>query len=284
LLKTETALNGGATVRLATSSRGVTVGTLEGRAAFVLGASAGIAQASAKLLAADGAALYLLGRSMKRLEATRQRLLDAVPDAEIEVAEGDPENEATVEAAARGAHALRQRLDIVVGTVATGGTGPLIEQDLAKFTDLVMGNLRSNFLAMRHSVPLMTEGGSIVFVSSTSAKIPMEGLGHYSAGKAALEMLVRVAASELGSRGIRVNAVRPGLTEAATTQGYIHLEELTTSFLERVPLGRLGVSDDIAPAIRYLAGPESSWVTGQSFAIDGGNEVRGAPRGPMFTV
>lgn len=271
-------------MRSATSSRGVTVGTLEGRTAFVLGASAGIAQASAKLLAADGAALYLLGRSMKRLEATRQRLLDAVPDAEIEVAEGDPENEATVEAAARGAHALRQRLDIVVGTVATGGTGPLIEQDLAKFTDLVMGNLRSNFLAMRHSVPLMTEGGSIVFVSSTSAKIPMEGLGHYSAGKAALEMLVRVAASELGARGIRVNAVRPGLTEAATTQGYIHLEELTTSFLERVPLGRLGVSDDIAPAIRYLAGPESSWVTGQSFAIDGGNEVRGAPRGPMFTV
>jgi hypothetical protein len=62
------------------------------------------------------------------------------------------------------------------------------------------------------------------------------------------------------------------------------LEELTTCFLERVPLGRLGVSDDIAPAIRYLAGPESSWVTGQSFAIDGGNQVRGAPRGPMFTV
>ena len=93
-----------------------------------------------------------------------------------------------------------------------------------------------------------------------------------------------VAASELGPRGIRVNAVRPGLTEAATTQGYIHLEELTTSFLERVPLGRLGVSDDIAPGVRYLAGPESSWMTGQSFAIDGGNKVRGAPRGPMFTV
>ena len=111
----------------------------------------------------------------------------------------------------------------------------------------------------------------------------MEGLGHYSAGKAALEMLIRVAASELGPRGIRVNAVL-GLTEAATTQGYIHLEELTSSFLERVPLGRLGVSGDIAPGVRYLAGPESSWMTGQSFAIDGGNEVRGAPRGPMFTV
>lgn len=260
------------------------MGVLEGKTAFILGASAGIAQATAKLLAADGATLYLLGRSMHRLEATRDGILGVAPNAEIVLHKGDPEDEATVEKAARAAHDVKKRLNIVIGTVAVGGTGPLVEQDLATFTDFVMGNLRSNFLAMRYSVPLMTDGGSIVFISSTSSKIPMEGLGHYSAGKAALEMLIRVAASELGSRGVRVNAVRPGLTEAATTQGYIHLEELTSSFLERVPLCRLGVSDDIAPGVRYLAGPESSWVTGQSFAIDGGNEVRGAPRGPMFTV
>lgn len=260
------------------------MGVLDGQTAFILGASAGIAQASAKLLAADGADLFLLGRSTRRLEATRDNILGHAPEAEVTLLKGDPENEATVQAAAQAAYDMHGRLNIVLGTVAVGGTGPLVEQDLETFTNFVMGNLRSNFLALRYSAPLMSEGGSIVFISSTSAKIPMEGLSHYSAGKAALEMLVKVAASELGPRGIRVNAVRPGLTEAATTQGYIHLEELTTSFLERVPLGRLGVSDDIAPGVRYLAGPESSWMTGQSFAVDGGNEVRGAPRGPMFTV
>jgi NAD(P)-dependent dehydrogenase (short-subunit alcohol dehydrogenase family) len=260
------------------------MGVLDGQTAFILGASAGIAQASAKLLAADGASLFLLGRSMTRLEATRKNILESVPDAEIAMCKGDPEDETTVRTAAQAAFDMNQRLNIVIGTVAPGGTGPLVEQDLDTFTNFVMGNLRSNFLALRHSAPLMPDGGSIVFISSTSSKIPMEGLGHYSAGKAALEMLIRVAASELGPRGIRVNAVRPGLTEAATTQGYIHLVELTSSFLERVPLGRLGVSDDIAPGVRYLAGPESGWMTGQSFAIDGGNEVRGAPRGPMFTV
>ncbi|OBF49083.1 hypothetical protein A5756_24850 [Mycobacterium sp. 852002-53434_SCH5985345] len=260
------------------------MGVLDGQTAFILGASGGIAQASAKLLALDGAALYLLGRSQSRLEAVQEGILAVAPNAEIVLQEGDPEDENTVRQAAQSAYDVKKRLNIVIGTVASGGTGPLVEQDLATFTDFVMGNLRSNFLAMRYSVPLMMDGGSIVFISSTSSKIPMEGLGHYSAGKAALEMLIRVAASEFGSRGIRVNAVRPGLTEAATTQGYIHLEELTRSFLERVPLGRLGVSDDIAPGVRYLAGPESSWMTGQSFAIDGGNEVRGAPRGPMFTV
>lgn len=260
------------------------MGVLDGQTAFVLGASAGIAQASAKLLAVDGATLYLLGRSQSRLEATRDGILAVAPNAEIVIQKGDPEDEDIVRRAAQSAYDVKKRLNIVIGTVASGGTGPLVEQDLATFTNFVMGNLRSNFLALRYSAPLMTDGGSIVFISSTSSKIPMEGLGHYSAGKAALEMLIRVAASELGPRGIRVNAVRPGLTEAATTQGYIHLEELTSSFLERVPLGRLGVSDDIAPGVRYLAGPESSWMTGQSFAIDGGNEVRGAPRGPMFTV
>jgi NAD(P)-dependent dehydrogenase (short-subunit alcohol dehydrogenase family) len=260
------------------------MGVLDGHTSFILGASAGIARASAKLLAIDGATLFLLGRSNTRLAAVREEILEVAPNAEIVVHKGDPENEDTVKAAAQAAYDLKKRLNIVIGTVATGGTGPLVEQDLDTFTNLVMGNLRSNFLAMRYSAPLMTDGGSIVFISSTSSKIPMEGLGHYSAGKAALEMLIRVAASELGPRGIRVNAVRPGLTEAATTAGYIHLGELTRSFLERVPLGRLGVSDDIAPGVRYLAGPESSWMTGQSFAIDGGNEVRGAPRGPMFTV
>lgn len=260
------------------------MGVLDGQTAFILGASAGIAQASAKLLAVDGATLYLLGRSQSRLEATRDGILAVAPNAEIVIQKGDPEDEDIVRRAAQSAYDVKKRLNIVIGTVASGGTGPLVEQDLATFTNFFMGNLRSNFLALRYSAPLMTDGGSIVFISSTSSKIPMEGLGHYSAGKAALEMLIRVAASELGPRGIRVNAVRPGLTEAATTQGYIHLEELTSSFLERVPLGRLGVSDDIAPGVRYLAGPESSWMTGQSFAIDGGNEVRGAPRGPMFTV
>lgn len=260
------------------------MGVLTGQTAFILGASAAMAAASAELLAADGATLFLLGRSQARLEAVRSRILESTPDAEIVLHEGDPENEAVVAEAAQAAYDVKQRLNIVIGTVAGGGTGPLIEQDLATFTDFVMGNLRSDFLAMRYSAPLMKDGGSIVFISSTSAKIPMEGLGHYCAGKAALEMLVRVAASELGARGIRVNALRPGLTSSATTQGYIGLEALTTSFLDRVPLGRLGVANDIAPGVRYLAGPESSWMTGQSFAVDGGNEVRGAPRGPMFTV
>jgi short-subunit dehydrogenase len=113
------------------------MGVLEGKTAFILGASAGIAKASAKLLAADGAALFLLGRSKSRLEAARDGILEVAPDAEIVVQKGDPEDEFTVEAAAQAAYDMKGRLNIVIGTVATGGTGPLIEQDLATFTDLL---------------------------------------------------------------------------------------------------------------------------------------------------
>jgi NAD(P)-dependent dehydrogenase (short-subunit alcohol dehydrogenase family) len=144
------------------------MGVLDDPTAFILGASAGIAQASAKLLAADGAALFLLGRSMTRLEAARENILDAAPGAEIVLHKGDPEDEVTVRAAAQAAYDIHGRLNIVVGTVAGGGTGPLIEQDLDTFTNFVMGNLLSNFLALRYSAPLMTGGGSIVFISSTS--------------------------------------------------------------------------------------------------------------------
>jgi NAD(P)-dependent dehydrogenase (short-subunit alcohol dehydrogenase family) len=99
----------------------------------------------------------------------------------------------------------------------------------------------------------------------------------YCAGKAAVEQLVRVAAAELGPRRIRVNAVRPGLTRAHTTGGILDHEPLRRRFLEEIPLGRTGDPADIAEAIRYLAGPESGWVTGQSLAVDGGNELKRAP-------
>ena len=92
---------------------------LDGQTAFILGASAGIAQASARLLAADGATLFLLGRSSKRLDATRDRILEHAPTAEVHLHKGDPEDEDTVKKAAQAAFDVAGRLDIVVGTVAT---------------------------------------------------------------------------------------------------------------------------------------------------------------------
>jgi NAD(P)-dependent dehydrogenase (short-subunit alcohol dehydrogenase family) len=126
-------------------------------------------------------------------------------------------------------------------------------------------------------VPKMREGGSIVCVSSTAGTLPCAGLGPYAAAKAALEMFVKVAADEVSKAQVRVNAVRPGFTRAEGTQFMFSDPELLKVFTDFIPLGRAGESDDLARAIRFLAGPESGWVTGQIFAADGGQELRGFP-------
>jgi len=96
--------------------------------------------------------------------------------------------------------------------------------------------------------------------------------------KSGVEGLVRGAALELGKLNIRVNAVRPGLVKTDTTKdGLFKNEPVIAQFVAEKPLGRTGVPDDIAAGVRYLAGPESSWVTGQSLGIEGGNELTKAP-------
>ncbi len=123
----------------------------------------------------------------------------------------------------------------------------------------------------------MPRGGSIVCVSSIAAKLTYPYLSSYNTAKAGLEGFVRVAADELGGRRVRVNAVRPGMTRSAGTEGMFGIPSVVDRVIDECTLGRLGEPEDIAPAIRYFAGPESSWVTGQSFAVDGGNELRRNP-------
>jgi NAD(P)-dependent dehydrogenase (short-subunit alcohol dehydrogenase family) len=107
--------------------------------------------------------------------------------------------------------------------------------------------------------------------------MPFNGLAAYHTVKGALENLVRAAAEELGAAGIRVNAVRPGLTRNGRVNYLFDDASIFNRFTAEFPLGRAGIPADIAGAVRYLAGPESRWVTGQSFAVDGGQELRRNP-------
>jgi NAD(P)-dependent dehydrogenase (short-subunit alcohol dehydrogenase family) len=133
-------------------------------------------------------------------------------------------------------------------------------------------NVVSALLAIKWSAPPMKAagGGSVVCISSVAAKATSPFRSTYIASKAALESLVRVAAVELAPFGIRVNAVRPGNTATPNSSGQNATFHETDAQL--IPLGRLASPSDIAAGVRYLAGPESSYVTGQSFAIDGGRE------------
>ncbi|QEY61596.1 SDR family oxidoreductase [Metapseudomonas lalkuanensis] len=255
------------------------IGVLSGKTALITGGTGALARVCALALIRDGANVVLLGRRAEALEAARNDLLGQVPGAQVEFCVGDACEEADLLRALDQAYDLHQRLDILIPTVGGGGFRPLLHHDAKSFAAELDANLMSAFLAIRHGAPLMARngGGSIVCISSTAAQMTFRWLSSYCTAKAALESLVRCAAEELASAGIRVNSVRPGLFRSEATGALFASPELCRPFLDEVPLGRLGTPADIAGAVRYLAGPESVWTTGQSLAIDGGNELRRNP-------
>ena len=259
------------------------IGPLAGMAALVTGGGGGIGSASALALARDGAAVTLMGRTEQTLEAAKERLrADLGAGAVVQYVVGDATNARDMETATEAAHSLADGLRICVATVGggSGTTAPLLVLDEHMLLDVYKFNVVSAFLAMKYSTPRMVEsgGGSIVCISSTAANSTSPYLASYVAAKAGLEAIIRVAAVELATFGIRVNAVRPGnVTTRPRTAAEI---DRGTQFAKRLPLGRIGVPVDIAGGVRYLAGPESAWVTGQSYAIDGGSEI--IPVAPPF--
>jgi NAD(P)-dependent dehydrogenase (short-subunit alcohol dehydrogenase family) len=254
---------------------------LAGQAALVTGGGGGIGSASAAWLARDGAAVVIMGRTESTLLDARRTVLDeAGNDARVEIFVGDALDERDVRAALASAAALADRLAIAVPVVGGGTMKPLLMFEPGELLADLERNIVSAFLVIRNATPLMAEGGggSIVCISSDAATIPWPFLATYNTSKAGVEGLVRGAALELAPLNIRINAVRPGLVKTNTTKdGLFANEPVIAQFLAEKPLGRTGVPDDIAAGVRYLAGPESSWVTGQSIGIEGGNELTKAP-------
>jgi NAD(P)-dependent dehydrogenase (short-subunit alcohol dehydrogenase family) len=255
-------------------------GSLAGQAALVTGGGGGIGRASAAWLARDGASVVIMGRTEATLlDARREIHAFAGDDATVEIFVGDALDETEVRHAFQRAVALGDRLAMAVSVVGGGTMKPLLMFEPQDVMDELQRNILSAFLVIRNATPLMADrGGSIVCISSDAATIPWPFLTLYNTSKAGVEGLVRGAALELAPLGIRVNAVRPGLVKTeATKDGLFANEPVMRRFLAEKPLGRTGVPDDIAAGVRYLAGPESAWVTGQSIGIEGGNELTRAP-------
>jgi NAD(P)-dependent dehydrogenase (short-subunit alcohol dehydrogenase family) len=142
-------------------------------------------------------------------------------------------------------------------------------------------HLDGTFLCLRAAAASMiTHGlpGSIVNIASVNAQFAHRGLGAYSAAKAGIVMLTRVAALELAAAGIRVNAVAPGMVRTGMNEARFSDEEFTTKWTGALPLGRVAYPVDIAKVVAFLIGPDSGWVTGQTIATDGGVSLRVEPK------
>lgn len=253
---------------------------LKGKMALITGGSGGIGMACALAFLRDGASVTLMGRELEALIATRRVLKPQLASgATIELFAGDALDKDDIVAAIELASSIKGGLDICVATIGGGSIRPLLMHEADSFRAELELNIMSAFMAVRYSVKPMIEagGGAIVCISSDAAKLVYPWLLAYTTAKCGLEGFVRAAAEELARFGIRVNAVRPGLTRSQASAEIFDDLTVSQAFASEKPLGRLGEPQDIAAGVRYLVGPESSWVTGQSFAIEGGNELRKAP-------
>ncbi len=253
--------------------------TLSDKVALVTGASQGIGLACAKALAVDGATVVIMGRRAEALTSARDQLHSEIAGARIETFVGDAADEASVREALAFTHGLRSRLDIIASTVGGPVFKPLLMRELEEVRQEMDVNFITGYLAVRHGAPLMGRGGSIVCVSTAAATQANFGLAIYAAAKAALKRFVKAAAFELGGAGIRINAVRPGATLPEGAEDQPQFASMAAAFAAETPMGRLGRPDDIGQVVRFLAGPEAGWVTGQTFSADGGMDQG---KGPDF--
>jgi NAD(P)-dependent dehydrogenase (short-subunit alcohol dehydrogenase family) len=246
--------------------------TLTGKTALVTGASRGMGRASALALAAAGAQVLVhYGRGANEAGGIV---------AEIRKAGGRADAIATDLAAADGASKLARqarsivgdRLDILVANAGVSKTATIEETTVEDFDKLFAVNVRAPIFLVQQHLPIMSKGSSVVFLSSLAAHAVVGTAPAYAATKGAVDTLVKHFASLLGIRGIRVNAVAPGVVETDMSN-FAKTEAGRDFALGMQALKRLAQPDDIGGVVAFLASEDARWITGDTIHVDGGSKL-----------
>ena len=230
---------------------------------LVLGATGGIGSALARRLAAKGVPLVLAGRDAARLDA-----LAAETGGKAHVL--DARQPAEVDAAAAMAVRIHGRLDGLANCVGSILLKPAHMTSEEEWDAVIATNLRSAFASVRAAARSMPEGGSVVLVSSAAARLGLANHEAIAAAKAGIIGLTLSAAATYAARGLRVNAVAPGLVRTPMTARITGNEPALKSSVAMHALGRIGEPEEVASAIAWLLDAEQSWVSGQVLGVDGG--------------
>ncbi|WP_426572300.1 SDR family oxidoreductase [Aquihabitans sp. McL0605] len=254
---------------------------LEGTGALVTGGGSGIGLACAVRLATDGATVTICGRTAERLTSAIDETGPIDGPGSLHAIAADVTDEAAMAAAVQAAEAnAGGPLGIVVAN-AGGSTsiGPVTQLGRDEWDATTAVILTGTMLALKYGAASLVRGGggSFVAISSTAGSLVHPWFGAYGPAKAAVNQLCRQAADELGPSAVRVNSVCPGLIRTEMVEMITAGGGVLDSYEENTPIDRIGEPDDIAAMVRFLVGPESTWLTGQVITVDGGQSLRRGP-------
>jgi NAD(P)-dependent dehydrogenase (short-subunit alcohol dehydrogenase family) len=245
------------------------MGKLAGKIAVVTGATSGIGLATAQRFAAEGAYVFITGRRQAELDAAVKLIGTNVT--------GVPGDVARLEDIDRLYSTVKQqkgRIDVLFANAGGGDFAPLGAITEAQFDRTFHSNVRGLLFTVQKALPLLVDGGSIILNASTAASTGTAGFSVYSASKAAVRSFARTWTLDLKERRIRVNAVSPGATDTPGLSGLAATEaerqQLKAGLIASIPMGRMGLPDEIAKAVCFLASDDSSYITGTELFVDGG--------------
>lgn len=247
------------------------MGRLKGKAAVIVGAGnkGNMAQVIAKRLRDEGAQVVVAGRKMDELERFAKEIGGHAVHCDIT-------QRAEVFALAHAAKAKMGSVSIAVNATGWGLLKPFLENSEEEIDQMMALQFKGPFMFYQAMVEAMSEGGSIIQISSATAKIMLNNHAAYMGTKAGADHVIRCVANEFGARGIRANSISPGLTDTPMTAEAKTVPGLFESFIAGYPLGRIGTSADVAAACVFLSEDEC-FLTGENLQVNGGLTLRRNP-------
>ncbi len=242
--------------------------SLNGHVAFITGASQGIGRACALRLAKDGATVAVAARNLEKLNELVGEITGASGQAAAFAL--DVADEEQVKSVVKSAIAQFGKIDILVNNAGVTRDQLVMRMKRADWDSVLQTNLTSAYLCTQQVIGSMLKQrwGRIINVSSVFGQMGQAGQANYAASKAGLIGLTMAIAREVGSRNITCNAVAPGFIETAMTA--VLSDEFKQNAVKQIPLGRVGIPDDVAAAAAFLASDDASYITGHVLSVNGG--------------